>query len=200
MDFASVAKSLREWKAKLIKRLNDLGKRATPAEILAIAEIICPTKHNFGGGQLFLSWFEENGKKSIRERVEEEEAKDGKWSEALRLVIRAVEVPRWVMSVICTANCVSQKNTRQLFYPSLVLEWKGLSRTGMDIYAHLGAALQAKQYLKMKKELARTEKEVSRKIFDTKNPVVWADNYSKVRRPSSVVGNVLEFYCLRSVL
>lgn len=104
----------------------------------------------------------------------------GIWSEQIRAHIRKVEVPRWVMSVLTSTNHISQKNTAQLFYPSLVLEWKGLSRSGMDIYATLGASLTTKQYLSMKSTLADREKAISSQILTTMNPVIWVDNFSKV--------------------
>lgn len=174
--FNTVAKNLRVWKIKLGKILNKLERRATTRDILDIAENICPTVHEFGGGQLFLSWVLENGKKSIMKWMEEE---NGEWSKELRKELLRKEVPRWVMHTIVTINTISQKNTKQLFYPSLVLEWKGLSRTGMDIISHMGHSLQAKQYLLMKHELAMQEKTKSLDILLTMNPVVWVDNFAK---------------------
>lgn len=177
MDIESIAHQLRKWKIILGAKLNKIHRKATTDEILQIAEEICPTKYSFGGGQLFLSWFLENGKQSMYDWATSET--DG-WSARLRAHIRAVEVPRWVMHIISSTNHISQKNTVQLFYPSLVLEWKGLSRTGMDIYATLGASLKTKQYLDMKAVLAKTEKATSLQILATNNPVIWVDNFSKI--------------------
>ncbi len=60
-----------------------------------------------------------------------------------------------------------------------MLEWKELSRTGIDIHANLGTALRAKQYLVIKKSLALSEKRKSLDVLYDVNPVVWLDNYSK---------------------
>lgn len=173
--FEAVAMQLRSWKIKLGLQLNAMRRRANTSDVMMMAERICPTRHNFGG-QLFLSWLLENGKHSthvwIAQEVEE-------WSPALKKELMKVEVPRWVMSVVATTNNISQKNTTQLFYPSLVSEWKGLSRTGMDMNAHMGTALHAKQYLSMKRTLSQQEKARSISILETSNPVIWVDNFSK---------------------
>ncbi len=169
-------KNSRNWKLSLAKELNKLPQRATTGEILTIAEEICPTPYHFGGGYLFLSWFLENGKKSIREWAEGEE----NWSQQLRDKIREKEVPRWIFSIVTSMKGISQKNTSQLFYTTLVLEWKGLSRTGLDLYATMGGALQAKQYTEMKKELTQQEKQKTMDLYLSRFFVIWVDNFSKI--------------------
>ncbi len=122
---------------------------------------------------MFLSWFLENGKLSVLQRVDPEEI----WSEDLRKEIRKEEVPRWIFYILASLNGISQKNTSQLFYPTLALDFKGLSRTGMNIQAAMGAALQAKQYDRMKSKLVVQEKAVSLQLMQEKATVIWVDNF-----------------------
>ncbi len=178
MDIAAIAVQMRTWKIQLAKELKKVKTRATYSEILEMAERICPTYLHFGGGQLFLSWFIENGKLSIRQWADTEE----NWSEELRRLIRKEEVPRWIFHILSSLNGISQKNTAQLFYPTLALDFKGLSRTGMNIQAATGAALQAKQYDRMKAEVVQQEKRVSLQILHEKSAVIWVDNFSKIYR------------------
>jgi hypothetical protein len=77
-------------------------------------------------------------------------------------------------------NNISQKSTFQLFYPTLAAEWKGLSRVGLDIFAHLGVTLTSRQYTLMKRELARTEKEKTIQMTRDRNGVLWCDNFSHI--------------------
>ncbi len=65
MEVTTIAVRIRTWKIKLAKKLKKINRRATYNEILDIAEQIYPTYQRFGGGELFLSWFLENGKLSI---------------------------------------------------------------------------------------------------------------------------------------
>lgn len=114
-----VAKRMRTWKIKLIKQLKDSGKRVVLEDALALAEQICPSSQKLGG-QLFLNWFWENGKKVNWEAAKKEE---GLWPAHLRQSILEHDGIRWLMSIICSTNNISQKNTLQLFFPTLVLEW-----------------------------------------------------------------------------
>jgi hypothetical protein len=116
-----VAKKLRKYKIILGKELNNLDRRATSQIILDIAERICPTQYGFGGGQLFLHWFLQNGKLST---VEQANAEGAEWSPAIKKKLMETEVPKWVMEVITSTNNISQKKHHPalLPYPSIGME------------------------------------------------------------------------------
>ncbi len=52
----------------------------------------------------------------------------------------------------------------------------------MNIQAEMGAALQAKQYDRMKSKVVEQEKQVSLQIMQEKATVIWVDNFSKIYR------------------
>lgn len=118
---------MREWKKILMKRIKRAGEQLDHITILNWSEEICPSSQKFGG-LLFMYWFYENGKKVNLQCAQKQQ----QWNSALKHDLMEWDVPRWIMSLYCSMNNISQKNTHQLFYISLVVEWKGLSRTGMD--------------------------------------------------------------------
>lgn len=74
---------------------------------------------------------------------------------------------------------LSQKNTRQLFYLTLVAEWKGLASGGLNIFGKGRSMLPAKTYRRHKKlQLAeQTEKIIH--VLRSRPYVLWIDNYNK---------------------
>lgn len=76
-------------------------------------------------------------------------------------------------------NNISQKNTHQLIYTTLIMEWKGLSLSGLDIIAKLGASISGHQYNLMKKEMAKKEHNITHNVLKKKQPIIWVDNFCK---------------------
>ncbi len=60
------------------------------------------------------------------------------------------EFAHWMYFTIAATNRISQKNTLQLFYITLLLEWKGLSHSELDVFSYVGGVMMVKQYHKMK--------------------------------------------------
>jgi hypothetical protein len=153
------ARQIRKLQFQLIEKLKACQGRISAQELGELCEQIAPGHQHLTGGLLFEHWFYENGKKSLYDWACEEEVQNENmiWSPQLCKQLLKVEVPRWAYSVLCNLNSISQKNTEQLFYVSLLCEWKGMSWTGLDILGKMGGALLSKQHHTMKHSLAITE-------------------------------------------
>lgn len=81
---------------------------------------------------------------------------------------------------------ISQSNIRQLFYLTLLAEWRGLSQSGQDVLGKLNMLLPSKSYVRYKKtELARQKHKVQ-SLLDTSDYVFWVDNFAKQFRKSNL--------------
>lgn len=73
----------------------------------------------------------------------------------------------------------SQKNTSQLFYLSLIQEWRGCSRGGMDISGKTGTTLASKTFQRHKDLLLAKHDAKIAAIRQGTCCILWVDNFNK---------------------
>lgn len=73
----------------------------------------------------------------------------------------------------------SQKNTSQLFYLSLIQEWRGCSRGGMDISGKTGTTLASKTFKRHKDLLLEKHEANITAIRHHVCCILWVDNFNK---------------------
>ncbi len=89
----------------------------------------------------------------------------------------------WVLQQLYN---ISQTNIKQLFYITLLAEWRGLSQSGQDMLGKLNMLLPAKSYGRYKKtELARQKHSLGT-LLQTTNYVFWVDNFANQFRKSNL--------------
>ena len=89
----------------------------------------------------------------------------------------------WVLQQLYN---ISQTNIKQLFYLTLLAEWRGLSQSGQDMLGKLNMLLPSKSYVRYKKlELAR-QKHNLQSLLQTSNYVFWVDNFANQFRKSNL--------------
>lgn len=76
----------------------------------------------------------------------------------------------------------SQKNTSQLFYISLLNEWRGLSVKGMDPAGKMGTMLASRTYRRHKNLALRVQARQVEGIIRQTSCIFWFDNFNKFFR------------------
>ena len=127
------------------------------------------------GGILFYFWFMENRKLTNWDWAMREKKC---WSTSLKNQLLQWEAPCWAMSFLSSINNISQKSIKQMFYSTLLADWKGLTNSGLDIFSHAGFSLRSKQLLQMK--ASDCKKTSYNAIIAERNLVVWFNNYNKI--------------------
>ena len=79
---------------------------------------------------------------------------------------------------------ISQKNSSQLFYVSLLAEWRGISRKGLDILGKMNMLLPSRTYKRYRDGALLNQKRKVKKILQKGTFVFWVDNFSKHFRKS----------------
>lgn len=82
---------------------------------------------------------------------------------------------------------ISQKNSSQLFYVSLLAEWRGISRNGLDILGKMKMLLPSKTYKRYRDGALLNQKINVQSILQESTFVFWVDNFSKHFRKSYLV-------------
>lgn len=82
----------------------------------------------------------------------------------------------WVLQ---TLKSRSQKNTSQLFYLTLVEEWRGKSHRGLDISGKMGTTLNSKTYGRHKRRKLREQEQENAAINNGSTCIWWVDNFNK---------------------
>ena len=83
---------------------------------------------------------------------------------------------------------ISQKNTRQLFYPSLLAEWRGLSRNGLNLFGKMKILLPAKTYKRYRDGALLNQERKVKAILKKKVFCFWVDNFNKQFRKTYIFG------------
>ena len=96
--------------------------------------------------------------------------------------------PQFVSWLLQSMYNISQKNTRQLFYPSLLAEWRGLSRSGNDLFGKMKMLLPAKTYKRYRDGALLDQKRKVGAIIRTKVFCFWVDNFNKQFRKTYIFG------------
>ena len=96
--------------------------------------------------------------------------------------------PQFVSWLLQSMYNISQKNTRQLFYPSLLAEWRGLSRSGNDLFGKMKMLLPAKTYKRYRDGALLNQRRKVKAIIRTKIFCFWVDNFNKQFRKTYIFG------------
>lgn len=176
-----LARGLRAVKEEIGRRFREDGTRLSFKDIAQLAEDLAPGTQNWTGGVLFEQWFWENGKKVNWDLANHDMVhNNGKWTVETRRRLEKKELPRWAHQLINTINMISQKNSQQSFYHTLLADWKGLSGSGVILFSRMGAMLHDKRYQWRKRDQAETERALSQDVLKNLQPVIWVDNFTKM--------------------
>ena len=96
--------------------------------------------------------------------------------------------PQFLSWLLQSMYNISQKNTRQLFYPSLLAEWRGLSRSGNDLFGKMKMLLPAKTYKRYRDGALLDQRRKVGAIIRTKVFCFWVDNFNKQFRKTYIFG------------
>lgn len=82
----------------------------------------------------------------------------------------------WLLQTLKTR---SQKNTSQMFFQTLVEEWRGKSHRGMDISGKMGQGLCSKTYRRHKRKALQRQQQRNDTTRQQNACVWWVDNFNK---------------------
>ena len=80
--------------------------------------------------------------------------------------------------LLVTLKSRSQKNTSQLFFLSLIDEWRGISARGMDVNGKMGLTLTGRTYRRHKAKALIREKARVMETIQTCSCIFWVDNFN----------------------
>ena len=176
----ALARKFRKVRSSIAKQIRTHPGRIGLIEFGNLVAERCPGRQHFVGGELFEFWFNECGKQSSVAKARTTILPNGQWSAEARQYILRMDYPRWAFGELVKMYSLSQKNTPQLFFYTLILEWKGLTKSGMDLGHGFNICLHPKNYRQQKIQLVMEEKDESARVILRHQPLLWFDNYSKI--------------------
>lgn len=128
-------------------------------------------------GSFFVFWLFFYGKKKYLDKVRRYLAEPK--SNPLPGWIITDNIQPFVQYFLLVLNQVSNKNTQQPFFVSLLADWKGLSYSGLQLLNKVsGVGLQAQTYTYKKKIMAEKVKKLTEETCKSRANVCWFDNFN----------------------
>ena len=168
---------IRRVMSKLGKQMQDTDSRMSIRDLMAMSHRISRSTIFPKGGVVFEQWFFQYGKKALVRQVRPNERISQR--SALWQKILSIEGPPFYVHVVETVKRLSNKNTRQLFFFTLMLDFRGLSRQSLIQFGQTDMCLKRQTFLNLlEKHHAVIRQQNERMIIDCPG-VFWYDNFSK---------------------
>jgi hypothetical protein len=154
-----VRKCLVKTYDRLKKKVGD--QYATISQWMKASKKTQPGEYESSGGFLLEYWFYSSGPHTLRKRVVAYMRRNGlrTWNENVNHLVVKECGSVWMFWMLKGTHDVSQKNSHQVLYLSLVLQYKGLSNSGLDILARGGVVLGNKTFKKKMKTISEQEQQ-----------------------------------------
>lgn len=133
------------------------------------------------GGWVFEYWFSTFGKDKFWKEFMKLDKDDYSTEACHKLCTSmwATHKLRWYGWLLKGLKDITNHNTSQLFWVTLVAKAKGLSNTGQDALAKLGFCLQSKVFGRSESQQLLLQTNLVKRAFLPQSHVWWIDNYNR---------------------
>lgn len=175
----SFLKQYRDILLQIGSTIDVLDYRVTIQELLEISQKIAPSSAFHTGGCLFDFWVCFSLPPRQTSHILAQERKNGQISQQLQQETVQSHGAKFYMFVLKAIRDLKPSFTKQLYYISVLLHWKGLSNTGLELMAATNILLSEYQFRRLKSDHFSKQITAVKNILKNEPNVIWIDNYTK---------------------
>jgi len=165
--------------SKLGKALQLLRHRVSIRQLLDICQNVAPSTFFPSGGYLFKFWFFAHGKEELRKQCKRLHDRVLGLRSQLWLEVLRSHGPNFFVYAIKAVKDKSNKTTRQLFFLTLMLDWRGLSKHSLSVFGKSNLSLKKNTYLRLLQKFVSDVRRQNEVKVAERPGVWWIDNFSK---------------------